>query len=139
MSLLPKASLICHERISFQLDQARQRSSTNLRIKVVVEILQDSFNHNPSLESLSRSVNLSQSRLRCLFREVTGLPLALYVKLLRLETARHLLKTDFLTIKEVMAKTGIRDHSHFNRDFKATYGLTPSQYRDQSKHPEDQS
>ncbi|MBS1792148.1 MAG: helix-turn-helix transcriptional regulator [Acidobacteria bacterium] len=86
------------------------------------------------MESIALQVNLSASRLRGLFRKETGLPLAHFVKLLRLETAHQLLTTEFLTIKEVMAKTGIRDHSHFNRDFKLFYGVTPSQYCNQSKY-----
>lgn len=105
----------------------------DLRIRKTIELLQSNLKTNPSLEAIAKTVNLSPSRLRNLFSKVTGLPLAHYLKLLRLEAARYLLATEFLTVKEVMAKTGFKDPSHFNRDFKAAYGMTPSQYRNQSK------
>ena len=66
-------------------------------------------------------------------RDHLKLPLAHYVKLLRMETARQLLATEYLTVKQVMDKTGFKDPSHFNRDFKSAYGVTPSQYRNLSK------
>ncbi|MFN0113007.1 MAG: helix-turn-helix domain-containing protein [Blastocatellia bacterium] len=89
--------------------------------------------HRPlSLEFLARRVNLSGSRLRNLFVKVVGVPLSEYAKLLRMEKARQLLVTEFLTIKEVMARIGIKDLSHFNRDFKLIYGVTPAQYRNRN-------
>ena len=103
------------------------------RIQKTIELLQAGLHLNLSLETIARTVNLSSSYLRALFSEVTGLPLAYYVKQLRLEAARYLLATEFLTVKQVMAKTGIKDPSHFNRDFKSAYGVTPSQYRNLSK------
>lgn len=104
------------------------------RIQKTVELLQASLHLELSLETIARTVNLSPSYLRALFSDVIGLPLACYVKQLRLETARHLLATEFLTVKQVMAKTGIKDPSHFNRDFKSAYGVTPAQYRNLSKY-----
>lgn len=113
-------------------DCAMLPSETSLpdaRIQKTIELLQTNLQLSLSLETIAQTVNLSPSRLRALFAEITGLPLAHYVKLLRLETARHLLATEFLTVKEVMAKTGIKDASHFNRDFKQAYGVNPAQYR----------
>lgn len=106
---------------------------TDSRIRITIEHLRANLHLNLSLATIARTVNLSESRLRCLFREVTGLPLAKYAGLLRMEAARQLLATEYLTVKEVMAKTGFNDPSHFNRDFKSAYGVTPSQYRNQSK------
>lgn len=103
------------------------------RIQKTIELLQANLHLSLSLDAIARTVNLSPSHLRALFSEITGLPLAHYVKLLRLEVARHLLATEFLTVKQVMARTGIKDPSHFNRDFKSAYGITPSQYRNRSQ------
>jgi AraC-like DNA-binding protein len=43
--------------------------------------------------------------------------------------ARNLLETTFLNIKEIMNKVGVKDESHFVRDFKVICGVTPAQYR----------
>jgi len=51
----------------------------------------------------------------------------------RLEKAKQLLETEFLTVKEVMNQVGMSDASYFTRTFKAAYGVTPAKYRDRSK------
>ncbi|HEX9919470.1 MAG TPA: helix-turn-helix domain-containing protein, partial [Pyrinomonadaceae bacterium] len=65
-----------------------------------------------------------------LFKAETGSSPARYLKALRLERARELLETTFLSVKEIRALVGFNDDSHFARDFRATYGLTPQQYRE---------
>ncbi len=52
-----------------------------------------------------------------------------YLKLLRLEKAKHLLETSFLSVKEITYQVGINDESHFVRDFKKAYGNAPGQHR----------
>ena len=52
-----------------------------------------------------------------------------YLRALRLEQARELLQTSRLTVKQIMNEVGVEDKSHFAREFKKTYGLTPTAYR----------
>ena len=111
-------------------NQVQSRASANRRIEFVVEAVQHHLHLDLSLEALARSVNLSASRLRHHFKEVTDVPLHQYIALLRMHRAAHLLRTEFLTVKVVMAKVGIKDESHFVRFFKKIYRLTPAQYRD---------
>lgn len=80
-------------------------------------------------EQLSRAVNLSPVHLRYLFKADTGMSFAQYLKSLRMEEAGRLLEDTFLSIKEVMYRIGMRDESHFARDFKKMHGLAPAQYR----------
>ncbi len=83
------------------------------------------------LDELAKSVNLSASRLRHLFKEETGSSLTQYRKAQRLQRARQLLENTFLNLKEVMHKTGFTDRSHFMRDFRKAYGMAPLQHRNQ--------
>ncbi len=54
-----------------------------------------------------------------------------FLKDLRLEKARELLEDEnnFLQIQEIRIKVGISHDSHFTRDFKEKFGLTPTEYR----------
>ena len=52
-----------------------------------------------------------------------------YLRVLRMERARHLLETSYLSIKEIGYHVGLNDESHFVRDFKKTYGVPPTVYR----------
>ena len=49
--------------------------------------------------------------------------------MLRLERAKHLLDTSFLSVKEITHSVGLNDESHFVRDFKKAYGASPTLYR----------
>ena len=46
-----------------------------------------------------------------------------------MESAKHLLESSFLSIKEIAHRVGLNDESHFVRDFKKAYGVPPSLYR----------
>jgi AraC family transcriptional regulator len=81
------------------------------------------------LYETARSVNLSHSRLRYLFKEQTGMSPTHYLKHLRMQEAKRLAENTFLNVKQIMNKLGMRDESHFVRDFKRIHGVTPSQYR----------
>ncbi len=74
-------------------------------------------------------MNLSESYLTRLFQQETGQPPGRYDKERRLDRARHLLTSTFLTVKEVMAATGWNDPSHFSREFKQRFGITPRDCR----------
>jgi AraC-like DNA-binding protein len=86
-------------------------------------------NRSVSLVNFAQSVNLSPSRLRHLFKAETGLPPARYVRMRKMQEAKLLLETTFLTVKEVANRVGLSDESHFVRDFKQIYGSPPAHYR----------
>ena len=83
-------------------------------------------------EKLSDHLNLSTWRLLHLFHEYFGFSPARALKSRRMRRAMELLPT-FMTVKEIMDEVGLNDLSHFVRDFKRMYGLTPSQLRQQIK------
>jgi AraC-like DNA-binding protein len=99
------------------------------RVITVIELLRHNLDREWPIQELARAVNLSPSRLHQLFKEQTGVSPAKYLKVVRLEHAKGLLETSFLSVKEIRNKVGIRDESHFMRDFRSAYGLTPTQYR----------
>jgi transcriptional regulator GlxA family with amidase domain len=58
-----------------------------------------------------------------------GRPLHSFVKTERLDRARALLETTFLSVKQIADTVGAGDVSHFVRDFKKTFAMTPTEYR----------
>jgi AraC family transcriptional regulator len=99
------------------------------RVHTVISFMGAHLQDELSLEQMAQSINLSPSRLRHLFKDETGVPPAQYLKLLRMQRARHLLNTTFLNVKQIMSIIGVQDKRHFTEDFKKAYGLTPAQYR----------
>jgi transcriptional regulator GlxA family with amidase domain len=80
-------------------------------------------------EALAVSVNLFPSRLRHVFRAEMSTSLCRYVREWRLVHAEELLRTTFLSIKQVSAGCGFRDPNHFRREFRRRFGLAPTAYR----------
>ena len=81
------------------------------------------------LSELAQSVNLSVWRLCHIFKSDVGMPPMRYLRLLRMERAKFLLESSFLSVKEIAYRVGLNDESHFVRDFKSTYGSSPALYR----------
>src|SRR3954447_20533868 len=82
-----------------------------------------------SLAEFAQSVNLSVWRLCHIFKSDVGMPPIRYLRLLRMERAKDLLESSFLSVKEIAYQVGLNDESHFVRDFKSTYGYSPALYR----------
>lgn len=104
----------------------------DVRIQIITALIQSEYYRDLHLKELARSVNLSPSRLRHLFKQHTGQTLVQYLMHMRMQQARLLLETTQLSVKEIMNRVGINDDSHFARDFKRVYGVAPSKHRNQS-------
>ena len=100
------------------------------RVQKVITLMKNHLRRGVSSSQLAQSVNLSPSRLYQIFKDETGMPPAKYLRMLRMQQAEQLLETTFLSVKEIMARVGVTDESHFVRDFKRYHGLTPAQYRE---------
>ena len=99
------------------------------RVQQVIDLMHADLSRNLSLTGMAHAVNLSPSRLSHLFKEEIGMAPAQYLKSLRMQHAKELIENTFLNIRQIMARLGISDESHFVRDFKKRYGLPPAHYR----------
>src|ERR1700737_1402022 len=98
------------------------------RVHAAIAFMNTNFHRKITAIEIAQSVRLSPSRLRELFKDETGTSLARYRRELRLERAKHLLETTFLSIKEVAASVGLTSVGQFAIDFKKAYQMTPSEY-----------
>lgn len=73
---------------------------------------------------------ISTYTLSRLFKNQVGIGFAEYVNTRRLEYAKILLQTTALPIKEIAAQCGYASESYFGRIFKATFGVSPSAFKD---------
>lgn len=99
------------------------------RIQTVIAVIEERPERKFRIEELARLTHISVSHLRHLFKSETQMPLAEFVKTARLRRAESLLRTTFLSVKEVMGQAGFLNESHFSREFRKAYGLAPGRYR----------
>ncbi|HXU37816.1 MAG TPA: AraC family transcriptional regulator [Blastocatellia bacterium] len=101
------------------------------KVQRVIDYTNANLHRKLDLINLGRLAGLSRSRLCYVFKNEMGISLGKYLKAQRMQKARELLERTSLNAKEVAAAVGMRDQSHFSKDFKRTYDLTPLQYRAQ--------
>lgn len=99
------------------------------RVQKAMAFIEENYQRDLSLVKVAEAVHLSIWHLCHLFKSETGETFVRYLKAIRMRRARVLLENSMLSIKEVMNKVGMRDQSHFAKDFKRAYGLTPSEFR----------
>ncbi len=102
------------------------------RIRVALKLLTQHECTRPDSTMIShvlKILNLSGSRFRHLVKSETGSSLTQLFKEQRLRKARTLLKTTFLSVKQITALVGVNDVSHFTNDYHAAFGETPTQTR----------
>jgi AraC-like DNA-binding protein len=102
------------------------------RVLTVIALMKHDPRQALPLSRLAQTVNLSTGRLWYLFKTETGSPPGRYLKTLRMQHATNLLADTFLSVKEIIARVGFTDESHFVKDFKKIYGVTPTEYRRQN-------
>jgi AraC family transcriptional regulator, arabinose operon regulatory protein len=101
------------------------------RVVSVSILMKSRLRSQVKLADLALAANISPSRLCHLFRAEGQTSPSKHLKLLRLKAASKLLENSFLSIKEIMTTVGIKDKSHFTKDFKKNFGLPPREYRRQ--------
>ena len=99
------------------------------RIFQVTNQINSDLSHHWTVDGMAESVGLSIPHFSKLFKQEAKSPPHTYLCELRLEKAKELVVTTFLHIQEVCTQVGIQNESHFTRDFKKKFGLTPTEYR----------
>jgi AraC-like DNA-binding protein len=104
------------------------------RIFHVKEQLSQTLGRSWTVQEMASSVGLSVPRFKQLFKEKVGISPMVYLLELRLEKAREMLADthSFLQIKEIGVKSGLTNDSHFTREFKKKFGVTPTEFREHS-------
>ena len=105
------------------------------RVGAVIALMKQNLHRRVSVKEMTQTVHLAASRLRAIFKQETGTSLMRYLRNLRMQEAKNLLETTFLSVKEIAAKGGQSSAAQFVRSFEKKYGETPSQHRARFKGP----
>lgn len=123
--------------VSLMIDQMEEQGDLQLRsfiqeprIHAVIDYLSSHTGDMPDMKRLSALVQLSESQLRKLFYQYTGLSPIHYIHQLKMNLAIQLLTGTTERISEIAYRLGFTDPNYFSRLFKKITGLAPQQYRD---------
>ncbi len=99
-------------------------------VERAVAFISTHFASNIEIDWIARHVSfLSVSHLNRLFRERRGVSLCHYLKQVRLDRAAQMLRSLPQPVAEIARHSGYRNTSHFVRDFRKKFRMTPLVYR----------
>ena len=104
-------------------------STGNKRIATIHEYLMLNYREEVDLKCLANLVNMAEGSLCRFFKQHMGTTIFEYLNKLKVEFACKLLMDPDLDILEVCLDSGYNNLSHFNKQFRKTTGVTPSEYR----------
>ena len=82
-----------------------------------------------TLAELAARFHLSQSSLKICFKALYGVPVASYLRGLRMDTAADLLRSSDLPVAEIAHRVGYEDPSRFAAAFRRHTGCRPTELR----------
>ncbi len=101
------------------------------KIQDIVEFINQNFQNKITLEDITKKFNTNKTTLNMKFKSEMNMTVTSYIISLRMQTACLLLKKTYLSVSEIIDRSGYNDESHFNRAFKKFTGTTPTLFRKQ--------
>lgn len=125
-------------RSLFAISAAYRDSQTNHdRASVVLQAKSYIASHfsdsNLSLNEVAAQVNFSPNHFSAVFSSETGGTFRDYLTQTRINQAKKLLRTTKMKCSEVGYQCGYNDSHYFSMIFRKNTGLTPQQFRDESR------
>lgn len=100
------------------------------KVRPVVQWLKEHYADNIGLPQIAEQADMSVSYLNELFHEAFGMsPYSFLIQLRIRESKNLLIGQRQMPIKEVAARTGFNDVSHYVATFRKKEGITPAKYR----------
>jgi len=89
----------------------------------------ENYNKDLNMAVVANHVSLNYSYFSFLFREQTGLSFVDFLKKVRIEKSKELLKDPGFKIADVSHMVGYKDVKYFTRNFRELVGISPLEYR----------
>lgn len=107
----------------------KTENGTRKDVEQVKTYINYHVNENLSIDKLAEKVYLSQGYLSYIFKKETGMNLSRYIKSVRMEKAKELLKNTNMKIVQICEKVGFSSVSYFCQSFREYCGVSPEKYR----------
>lgn len=132
--LLKLLAIIASE---YEADQTNEKvlllDKYHSAIDNVLAYLDKHFSEKLYLEDVCKTALMSQTSFSYIFKQVTSLTFTEYLTKLRVSKAQELLKDTQLSASDIAVRCGFGDATYFSHAFRRCVGISPSQYRKNSK------
>lgn len=120
-------------------DSLHQKSAVyeNVLYLNICDYINQHLEEDLSLDSLSAFFYVSKYHISHIFKDNMGISLHQYISKKRLHASKNAILSD-QPISHVYHQYGFKDYTSFFRAFKKEYGVSPKEYREQHRLPEQQ-
>jgi len=124
-----EAELLAREQ---QISPRREASSVEI-VNHVMIYLRENYDKQIDFSTIASMQAVSAPYLSKLFHDHAGMSPSKFLTDYRMQQAKRLLRETQLSIKEIANKVGYPDQFHFSKSFKNISGISPVQFREQTK------
>lgn len=121
------------DHLTGKTPQIRKVDPHREKIFQACDVLKSEMANPPAARELARRVGLNHNQLVRGFRKMLGLCPFEYLRIQRLEKARHLISSNECNVTEAAFRVGYGSSSHFTRSFQKEFGISPKAFAGESK------
>ncbi len=108
---------------------SEKRGSENELYNSAINYISANFRYDFSLSDMAKALGYHEKYLSSELHLLTKMNFRAFLSTYRIDHAKRLLRTTGLNISEIALDSGYSSINTFNRVFKQTVGITPSEYR----------
>lgn len=101
--------------------------------KAICIVHKNLLEENFSVEILATEIGMSRTHLHRKLKSITDQSASEFIRNIRLEKAKELMKNSELKINEIGYAVGFNSHTYFTKSFKKYVGLSPQEYLKEKK------
>ena len=102
------------------------------KMQDALDFIMQNYEKSIDMAEVSNHVSMNYSMFSSTFKEYTGENFSSFLKKLRIEKSKKLLKNTDLNIREISNKVGFEDARRFAKVFKEVTGMTPRAFREKN-------
>jgi len=122
-------ALVKDRAVRHRLVQISRGGLGPVRLRTIRELVDAKLEDDLSLDEMAQSVGLSTAHFARMFRKSTGQTPHQFVLRQRLERARAMLRARDGRVLDVALACGFKTQQHFAQAFRAVWGVSPTDYR----------
>ena len=116
-------------------DSTSAKTPTTLKVSVdnkyidtCMEVIHENITSPITLPWLAQQLNLSSSYLSSLFKQKVGRSISEYIRLVRLEKVKEMIREGRYTIAQISDMMGYCSPTYLSTEFKREYDMSPKEY-----------
>ncbi|MFW6303647.1 MAG: AraC family transcriptional regulator [Candidatus Sumerlaeota bacterium] len=121
--------------LNSEAEEARREDASNILVRRARSIISQSPEADLNATQVADRLGVSREHLTRVFSRETGATPYQYIVRQRMMTACRLLKETNLSVKEISSRLGYNDAAHFNRSFRRTVHMSPTEFRETGAMP----